>query len=97
MPLPEPPDAPPPWRFWFDITDGSDPGAPDGGDAEAIVTSVQERVVEPQVVADAALPPHDQVGTKPAQVGREPFAGIHPPRYTNHRPAQRLTLAQQQG
>jgi len=42
---PEPPDAPPPWRFWFDITDGNEPGAPDGGDAEAIVTSVQERVV----------------------------------------------------
>jgi hypothetical protein len=42
---PEPPDAPPPWRFWFDFTEGGDLVAPDGGDAEAIVTSVHERVV----------------------------------------------------
>ncbi|HET6898768.1 MAG TPA: hypothetical protein VFK70_10480, partial [Vicinamibacteria bacterium] len=46
IPLPpEPPDAPPPWRFWVDIADGSDPGAPEGEDAEAIVASVRERVV----------------------------------------------------
>jgi hypothetical protein len=43
---PEPPDAPPPWRFWFDVTDG--PAmfeATDAADAEAVVTSVRERVV----------------------------------------------------
>jgi hypothetical protein len=50
MPLPpEPPDAPPPWRFWFDVTDAPDQpdaaDAGDAGDAEAIVTSVRERVV----------------------------------------------------
>ena len=47
MPLPpEPPDAPPPWRFWFDVTDDPDrPEATDAADAEAVVTSVRERVV----------------------------------------------------
>jgi hypothetical protein len=48
-PPPEPPDAPPPWRFWFDVTDQSDaPGGPDGmdmPDADALVTSVRERLV----------------------------------------------------
>jgi hypothetical protein len=47
VPLPpEPPDAPPPWRFWFDVTD--DPGPPDAtdaADADAVVTAVRERVV----------------------------------------------------
>lgn len=48
-PPPEPPDAPPPWRFWFDVTDESDaPEGPDGmdtPDADALVTSVRERLV----------------------------------------------------
>jgi hypothetical protein len=48
-PPPEPPDAPPPWRFWFDVTDQSDaPDGPDGmatPDADALVTSVRERLV----------------------------------------------------
>ena len=46
---PEPPDAPPPWRFWFDVTDEADgPDGPDGmdtADADALVTSVRERLV----------------------------------------------------
>jgi hypothetical protein len=47
VPLPpEPPDAPPPWRFWFDLTDDPDrPDATDAADADAVVTSVRERVV----------------------------------------------------
>ena len=48
-PPPEPPDAPPPWRFWFDVTDQSEaPDGPDGmdtPDADALVTSVRERLV----------------------------------------------------
>jgi len=48
-PPPEPPDAPPPWRFWFDVTDESAaPDRPDGmdtPDADALVTSVRERLV----------------------------------------------------
>jgi hypothetical protein len=51
-PPPEPPDAPPPWRFWFDVTDESDaPDGPDGPDgmdtpdADALVTSIRERLV----------------------------------------------------
>ncbi|HEU0093980.1 MAG TPA: hypothetical protein VFS78_17840, partial [Vicinamibacteria bacterium] len=48
-PPPEPPDAPPPWRFWFDVTDQFDaPDGPDGmdtPDADALVTSVRERLV----------------------------------------------------
>ena len=43
---PEPPDAPPPWRFWFDVTDASDlPEDMATPDADAVVTSVRERVV----------------------------------------------------
>ena len=47
IPLPpEPPDAPPPWRFWFDVTDSSDvPDAADTPDADALVTSLRERLV----------------------------------------------------
>jgi hypothetical protein len=47
LPLPpEPPDAPPPWRFWFDVTDASDlPDGADMADADALVTSVRERLV----------------------------------------------------
>lgn len=47
MPLPpEPPDAPPPWRFWFDVTDASDlPEDTEATDADAVVTSLRERVV----------------------------------------------------
>jgi hypothetical protein len=43
---PEPPDAPPPWRFGFDVTDGSDlPEDAETTDADAVVASVRERVV----------------------------------------------------
>jgi hypothetical protein len=47
LPLPpEPPDAPPPWRLWFDVTDASDlPDSADAADADALVTSVRERLV----------------------------------------------------
>jgi hypothetical protein len=43
---PEMPEAPPPWRFWFDVTEESDrPDGADNADTEAVVTSVRERVV----------------------------------------------------
>jgi hypothetical protein len=44
---PEPLDVPPPpWRFWFDVTEGSDlPDAADTADADALVASVRERLV----------------------------------------------------
>jgi hypothetical protein len=47
---PEPPDAPPPpWRFWLDVTDGPEaPDRPEGmdaPDADALLTSVRERLV----------------------------------------------------
>ena len=47
LPLPpELPDAPPPWRFWFDVTEDSDlPDAGDTADADAVVASVRERLV----------------------------------------------------
>jgi hypothetical protein len=47
IPLPpELPEAPPPWRFWFDVTDGSDlPEAADTPDAEALVMALRERLV----------------------------------------------------
>jgi hypothetical protein len=46
IPLPpELPDAPPPWRFWFDVTDASElPEAADTPDADALVTSLRERL-----------------------------------------------------
>ena len=45
--LPEPLDVPPPpWRFWFDVTEGADlPDAADTPDADALVDSVRERLV----------------------------------------------------
>jgi hypothetical protein len=44
---PEPLDVPPPpWRFWFDVTDGSDlPDADDTADADTLVASVRERLM----------------------------------------------------
>jgi len=43
---PEMPDAPPPWRFWFDAMDGSDQRDGTGAaDADAVVATVRERVL----------------------------------------------------
>jgi len=46
---PELPEAPPPWRFWFDVTDGPEvldpPDGVDTAEADALVTSVRERLV----------------------------------------------------
>ena len=46
---PDLPEAPPPWRFWFDVTDGPEvldqPDGVDTAEADALVTSVRERLV----------------------------------------------------